>query len=241
AAREMIDLEAEILNIDHHHTIEPFGSVNWIFPEASATCEILFYLFKGLNIPITTNEANALFTGILTDTGRFRFSNTSSEALRICAELVEYGVNPGWVTENIYYNFPAEQMKALGVALQHLEFYSGGKIALMEIPWAFATDDTEGFVEYATSIEGVMLGALITQMGPGEWKVSLRSRVSLDVSKVAKFFGGGGHKKAAGFKYKGELERLKEELVSVLEKGLINMEIEGSTAWISFHPEDEGD
>lgn len=237
AAKQLIAPDAVILNIDHHYTSESYGNINLVDPEASATCEIIFSLFRRMGVDIGEKEAYALFTGIVTDTGRFRFSNTTATSLRICAELIDLGVNPGLVVERVYYEFPPDHMKALGVALQNLEFYDEGRIGVMQLPLAFVAEDTEGFVEYATSIQGVFVGILITQMGPGQWKVSLRSRSSIDVSQIAKEFGGGGHKKAAGFKFKGDVDALKERLITALEIYLQREMERGTIEWTVHHPE----
>lgn len=220
SAKKYISETARILNIDHHLTGDIVGSVNLINTEASATSEMLFDLFQALDIVITKDMAMALYTGILTDTGRFRFANTTSHAMHVAAELIAIGIDPGLLTENIYFNIPAAQMKSLAKALESLEIHGDGRICIIGLNGAETVNDTEGFVEYAASIQGVELAVFYSLMEPGMFKVSLRSRCDIDVSEIALKFGGGGHRKASGFRYRGDLPILKARLLDVLTKSL---------------------
>ncbi len=220
SANDLLAPNCQILNIDHHFTGDIYGNINLVNTDAAATSEILFDLFVALDIEITKKMAMALFTGILTDTGRFRFANTSSHAMHVAAELLTKGVDPGLLTENIYYNLPVSQAGAIAKALNSLEMHLGDRVSMIGLASSDKVTDTEGFVEYAASIKDVLLAAFYCELEPNLYKVSLRSRCDVDVSAVANGFGGGGHKKASGFRFRGDLTSLKAKLIGTLEKYL---------------------
>jgi phosphoesterase RecJ-like protein len=218
SAQQCIGPETRILNIDHHFSGQPYGHLNLVDVEAAATAEILYRLCVDLGLEIDQQIAYGLFVGILTDTGRFRFANTTSKALAICGELVKRGVDAGWTTENIYYNLPFELVQALARALASIELHFGGLVCLLSLDRSHFVADTEGFVEYASSIKGVALAAFVCEMEERLYKVSLRSRSPVDVSEVARQFGGGGHIKAAGFRFHGEKSQLAALLLAAFQR-----------------------
>ncbi len=216
SAQSCIGKETKVLNIDHHYTGPYYGDINHVDVEACATAEILYDLCNQLGLEINQQIAYGLYVGILADTGRFRFSNTSSRALKICGKLVSKGVDPGWITENVYYNQPFESVQALSIALSTLELHHNGLVCLISLDSSYSTNDTEGFVEHAASIKGVALAAFIREMSEGLLKVSLRSRCRVNVAEVAGKFGGGGHIKAAGFRFVGRKNDLVKKLLEEL-------------------------
>lgn len=218
SAQSCIGSKTTVLNIDHHLTAKNSGTINLIITSAAATAEILYDLCLHLNIEITEQIAYGLYVGILTDTGRFRFANTGPRAFEICGKLVAKGVNPGRVAENVYYNLPFEVIQALARVLLTLELHFGGLVCLISLDDGCIVSDTEGFVEYGSSIRGVAIAAFICEMEKQVYKVSLRSRSSVDVSEVASKFGGGGHLKAAGFRFQGR----KTDLIEALLQELMN-------------------
>ncbi|NQT35534.1 bifunctional oligoribonuclease/PAP phosphatase NrnA [bacterium] len=242
SARSCIGKGTKVLNIDHHYSGPCYGDINIITHEASATAEILYDLCEEFSIEITEQIAYGLFVGILTDTGRFRFSNTSSKALAICADLISKGVNPGWVTENVYYNLQFENVQALARALSTIECHLDGLICIVSLDREKDVNDTEGFVEYASSITGVALAAFIREIEDKVYKISLRSRCSVDVAEVAAKFGGGGHLKAAGFRYLGAKEDLIKNLVDELAWNITAHKITRGSKFIertALQPDDE--
>ncbi len=192
-----------IINIDHHRTNEFFGDYNYVDLKASATAEIIYYLIKVMNYDITLNVAKSLYTGIITDTGSFRYSNTTPRTFKIVSELMEYGINAWDIAEKIYENIPFKRIKLLSEALQTLYLTSNDKIAVMCInkeilkKYNATYEDTDGFVNYGRSIKGVELSIFIREEDEG-CKLSFRSKGNVDASNLAKFFGGGGHFNAAG-------------------------------------------
>jgi phosphoesterase RecJ-like protein len=220
SAQKCIEPNARILNIDHHFTGDYYGDLNVVDTIASATSEILHDLTLSMGLKITPEMAQALYVGILTDTGRFRFANTTPHAFQVCANLVALGVDSGSITEQVFYNMPIEQVQALAKTLASIEMLDDGRICLAGLMQEDAVADTEGFVEHAASIKEVLLAGFYCEVEPDLFKVSLRSRCEVDVSAIATSYGGGGHRKAAGFRFRGKLELLKARLEVSLRRAL---------------------
>ncbi len=212
-ANEYINDNTRILNIDHHFTGKFYGNINYIDVDASATAELIYDLCSILELDITPQIAYGIYVGIITDTGRFRFSNTNDRALQICGEMIERGVDPVKVTENLFFNMPIDVIRSLGWGLSNLSLYMGGVVSILHLDKEHNVSNTEGFVEYATSVEKVLIGIFICETKENEFKISIRSRCSVNVSEIAKKLGGGGHRKAAGFQFEGEYKDLKELLL----------------------------
>lgn len=238
AAQKCIGPDTKVLNIDHHFTGKYYGDINVIEVNASATAELLYQLCLDLDLNFTPQVAYGLYVGILTDTGRFRFTNTNAESLKICGDLVGRGVKPGWVNENVYYNFPFNMIKALAKTLSTIKLHCDGLVCLLQLDGTEFLDQSEGFVEYAASIQGVVLSAFVCEMKHGVFKVSLRSRCVVDVSEVARRFGGGGHRKAAGFRYIGGQNDLIDSLVNEFKREIDTNEIKPDSVQSEVPPEE---
>ena len=217
---ELLTDSPKILNIDHHATNDGFGEVSIVDSEASSVSEILFRMVNYAGIPLDPVLSTTLYTGIMTDTGRFRFSNTTSEVFQICAELITAGADPERITEQVYYNLPRVYMEALCKSLGSLRFYRRGSIAVMEYLEPEEIEDTEGFIDFATSVKDVEAAVFIRAMKDGRFKVSLRSKNYLDVRRIAENYGGGGHTHAAGFRFRGGFDELKHGLLKILDERL---------------------
>ena len=216
-----------ILNIDHHHDNTRFGTVNLVAPEASCTAEIVFRLAKELGAQITPPIADALYVGLVTDTGKFMYENTSAAAHRMAAELIEVGVEPHLVYRRLYEDLPFRRLLLLQRALASVERQDDGAITIAhlikddyETTGADETD-SEGIVDHMRSVEGTSVAVLVRELladdRQGKRKVSLRATDGrVDVSRIARELGGGGHPQAAGFTTAlpyGELvEKLREEV-----------------------------
>jgi bifunctional oligoribonuclease and PAP phosphatase NrnA len=199
-----------ILNIDHHHDNTRFGTVNLVCPVASCTAEIVWRLAKELGAEITHPIADALYTGLVTDTGRFMYENTTPEAHRMAAELIEAGVEPHQVYRRLYEDLPLRRLHLLQRALASVERHDDGTITIAHLTkgdyeetGALETD-SEGVVDHMRAVEGtavaVLVRELLSEERVGMRKVSLRATdTRVDVSRVAREFGGGGHPQAAGF------------------------------------------
>jgi bifunctional oligoribonuclease and PAP phosphatase NrnA len=199
-----------ILNIDHHHDNTRFGTVNLVCPSASCTAEIVWRLSKELGAEITPAIADALYVGLVTDTGRFMYENTSAEAHRMAAELIEAGVAPHLIYRQLYEELPFSRLQLLQRALASVERYDDGSITIAHLTKADYEEtgaletDSEGVVDHMRAVEGTRVAVLVRELlsddRDGMRKVSLRATDgSVDVSRVAREFGGGGHPQAAGF------------------------------------------
>lgn len=205
---------APILNIDHHISNEGFADYFYLDSQAAATGEIVFALLALLNKEMDLPTAEALYVAIATDCGFFRFSNTTPQTMRICADLLAAGVLPHKISEQMEQR-PLETVQALGRALGAVEFFADGRIGCMVLDHTFLTgcDSTEGFIDLVRTIEGMDMAVLIKEIEPNVCRVSMRAK-TIDVSRIAVSFGGGGHKKAAGCTIQAAADTAKELIVA---------------------------
>jgi phosphoesterase RecJ-like protein len=212
-----------ILVIDHHATSETIGDVRLIDSSAAATALIVFDLLKYAGFPVTKKIAEALFVAVSTDTGWFQFDNTDSRALKVCAELIDAGVNPSRMYRDLYQNFSPQRFKLMTAMLNTLELHLDGRLAVQHLTQAdfkragAKFSDTENLIDECRRISGVEAAALFVEQDDGRIKISLRSRGAIDVCKIAAKFGGGGHKMAAGAYLSGPIEKAKQ---------LVNQQVE---------------
>lgn len=226
SCRLLIAENAEIVNLDHHATNDRFGDVNIIDPEAAATVEMIFDWVEENNFPVHESLAACLYTGLLTDTGGFRYSNTSPKVLRQAAKLVETGIEAHKIADRALETVTMEQLNLLQSALSTLQKSDDGLIA-----WMFLSKEEmdrvadphaslDGIVNYARNIYGVDVGILYREEDDGTIKVSFRSREKVDVGQVAKSFGGGGHARAAGCSISGTPGEVHRRVLEAVQSGL---------------------
>jgi phosphoesterase RecJ-like protein len=201
---------ATLINIDHHHDNTRFGALNLVDPEASCTAEIVWCLMDGLGVTPSPEVAEALYVGLITDTGRFMYENTTPRAHRTAAALIEAGVDVPLVYRRLYENMPTGKLTLLGTALAAMQRHDEGELT---IAWLSAEDFraaeaedsySEGIIDLLRGLEGTKVAALVRELSGGErkgqHKVSLRATDDdVDVSVIARAQGGGGHRRAAGF------------------------------------------
>ena len=217
----------EIINIDHHKTNSGFGDLRLVNPHKSSTAEILYDLLLEVPVPIAYETAVNLYTAILTDTGAFCYSNTTASTLKIASELVATGVNPSEVAEEVYEKQSAARLRLLGLVLGKLEILDNGRIGSVLVlssmlEKAGATQDlTENMVNYPKSIRGVQVALLFREVSTNHYRISLRSCDGVDVSDIAKDFGGGGHPRASGCTIKGSLPEVKERVLDSIRGRLV--------------------
>ena len=211
------------LNVDHHHDNSRFGDVNLVVADASSTGEILRDLLRELDLDLTPDLAEALYTALVTDTGRFQYANTTPKALRLAAELVEAGADVHRVFQSVYESVQLAKLKLLARALERAQVYEGGGLVvsyLLKTDFAevgAAEPYSEGIIDFLRAVEGAEMAALIREPpAPGRpaRRVSLRSSSDeLDVSAIARASGdGGGHRQAAGFSSELEIPQIVEFL-----------------------------
>lgn len=203
-SKQLIPINA-VVNIDHHITAEEFGDYNIIVPKASSTAEIIYKYFKSNQIQIEPDSALCLYSGLMFDTGCFRFSNTTPETHRIAADLIDHGnFAPDEVYSKIYEHLPLGKIHLLGQTLRTLKLSDDGRIAWILITQEMlkytetTLDDVEGFVNQIQAIEGVEVAFCACELQDGNTKVSLRSEGKVDVASLAAEFKGGGHDRASG-------------------------------------------
>ncbi len=202
--------------IDHHETEKDFGDIRWIEPHAAATGLMVFRLIKGLGVAVTKEMAMNLYTALAIDTGTFRFSNVTSEVLRVAAELVDSGADPSAVAAGLYETWSGGRFRLLIEVLNSLEIRGGTAITVasrdMFMKTGTSGEDTENFANFPRMMNDIEVSAFFRETEDG-WKVSLRSRGSLNVAGIAARFGGGGHRNAAGYRAKGNIGAAKDALV----------------------------
>ncbi|ABR33386.1 MULTISPECIES: DHH family phosphoesterase [Clostridium] len=229
---DLSNYKGKIINIDHHISNEEYGFINYVDVSAAATCEISYLLAKELGIDfnnktdVEINIGNAVYTGIVTDTGSFRHSNVTKRTHKIVSELIELGVNNSKVHSNLFDNKPFEKVKLMGCVLSNIELALENKVAVLEIPKGMLEEfnlkntDTSDIISVGLGIKGVEVSMLLKEVEDGV-KGSLRSKNDVDVRKVAEVYGGGGHIKAAGVMQKGvDIETAKENLLKILKEEL---------------------
>jgi bifunctional oligoribonuclease and PAP phosphatase NrnA len=198
-----------VIDVDHHHDNTCFGGVNLIVADASSTAEIVRDLLRELGVPLTQRIAEALYVGLVTDTGRFQYTNTTPKALRLAAELVEAGADVHGIFRQVYERVQFAKLKLLARALERARLFEGGRLVVSYLLKEDFTDVgaeepySEGIIDYLRAVEGSEMVALIRESprddGPTK-RISLRSsHDEVDVSAIARKQGGGGHRQAAGF------------------------------------------
>jgi len=214
------------INIDHHPTNTYFAEMNYICENASATGEIIFQLIKAMDIKFDVDIALCLYTAILTDTGGFKYSNTTSLTHLIVSQLVSYGIDISAVSFRIFDSISENKLKLIGSAINTIELFENGKIALITITKKMIADsgaieeETEGIVDYARNISGVEVAAFVKEKFDNEVKVSLRSNSYIDVSQIVNKYSGGGHKRAAGCTLNTSLLETKKIILNDLIKAV---------------------
>jgi len=193
-----------LINIDHHYSNDHYGDVNLVDPGACSTGEIVFHLIKALGVPLDKGIAESVYTSLATDTGGFRYSNTTPQVLRAAAELMEAGADGAKISEKIFSGVSPEALEMVRVALASVETHENGRIGAIqlshrELVASGATDeDSENLVNFVRKMEGVQIAVFLKERPDGQIKISLRSKTDANVALVAKSFGGGGHSYAAG-------------------------------------------
>jgi phosphoesterase RecJ-like protein len=210
-----------VLNIDHHHDNTCFGDVNLVVGHASCTAEILWDLAKDLRVEITPEIAEALYVALVTDTGKFMFENTTPKAHEMAAEMIEAGVQPQESHRRLYEGLPFARLQLLARALNAVQRFDGGQLTLTHITRedfshsSAVESDSEGIVDHLRQVEATVVAALVRELldVDGRRKVSLRATDKrVDVSIIARGFGGGGHRQAAGFTTDVPMDELIERL-----------------------------
>ncbi|NIM10581.1 MAG: hypothetical protein GTO45_01195 [Candidatus Aminicenantes bacterium] len=215
------------INIDHHATSALCCDLNWVIPDASAAGELIYELALELGIQLTRDIGFNLFAAISSDTGSFKYSNTSARALRIAAQLVKKcHFTPVEVSDVLFYSNHIEKVRMIQRVLSTLELHLNQKVAMIDFRREFLRRlalkdiETEDVISIARSIRGVEVTLFFKEIGDNYYRISIRSRGEVSSQEVAKVFKGGGHTHAAGFFYRGNIEAAKLEILDVIREQL---------------------
>ncbi len=214
------------INIDHHPGNTGYGQINWFDPSAAACAEMVFDVVVALRVPLSLEVATHVYIAILTDTGSFHFSNLSPRTFEICKELLEAGVDPVRIARQVYDSASLGRLKLCGAILTGLEVDDSGQIAVLYLDHAMARaagatyDDTEGVINQPLTVKELQAVVFFKQSAGDEYRVSLRSKGDVDIGAVAKEFGGGGHKNAAGCTVAGHIDQLRQIFVAKVARAI---------------------
>lgn len=221
---EKIGRIKDLINIDHHYSNGGFCALRMLDVEASSTGEMLFRLMQEMQVKLTKNICTNLYAAILTDTGGFRYSNTRPDTLWAAGKLVENGADPQWISENIYESDPPEKLKLLAKVMESLSIDLKRKVCSLVVTkddlqeTGASMEHTDGFVDLPRSIRGVEIAMLYSQIDEKLFKLSLRSKGKVNVERIARMFGGGGHLNAAACQIEGCISSVKAQVTEALEK-----------------------
>ena len=212
-----------VVNVDHHGGNTRFGDVNWVEPEASSAGEMILRLIRTMDLPISRDVAANLYAAILTDTGGFRYGNTTAASLRAAADLVDAGAVPEAIAQGFSARRVVGEWRLLGGVLAGMEISSDGRVAWIEVTAAacrragVGMGVAEDFIQYPRDVAGVRIAVAFKELSDDETRVSFRSSGSLDVAALAGTFGGGGHRNAAGCTVRGGLAAAKAAILAAAE------------------------
>lgn len=218
-----------VINIDHHISNANFGEVNWVEPEASSASEMIYRLYKDLKYPLDKSMSLLLYTGILMDSGSFRYTNTSAYTHYIAADLLKYGLDAAGIYNKLYSNIPYEDMRLLVRVVSGMRRSLSGKIIWFEAGRGILKkkadfDLGENILSFGRTIKDAEVVLLFKEIfgEKNEVRVNLRSQGRVDVNRIAGFFGGGGHKTAAGCTVKGSLQEVEKKVLSKIKELYVN-------------------
>ncbi len=218
--------QAKLINIDHHETNPGFGEINYVQPDATSTAELVHEIIRKTGYRLSTNVGKCLYTGLVTDTGGFRFAGVNSRTLRVGAEMLAAGFDSYDIIRPLYEEYPIRRIYLERLVLERLEILLDGRLVMSTI---YSEDfeklgadmsETENLVNRLRESKGVLAGILFTTMPNNVIRVSFRSKDSLNVSAIAKPLGGGGHSHAAGLRSTLPLQELKEKIVQAVAQAL---------------------
>lgn len=224
-SKELLNSNTVTINIDHHVSNTLYAKMNYVDTNAASSAEIIYQLIKLLGAELDEDISTCLYTSIVTDTGGFMYESTTSITHEIAGDLINNGAKIKEVSERVFHNMKYSKAKLIGRVLSNLVLYNNGKIAYMEIlKEDFKITETniadiENIINYGRDINGVEVAVLLVEKDD-EIKVSFRSKNKIDVNKIARFFGGGGHLRASGCTIKKSLSEVKKQVLDVILKEL---------------------
>lgn len=215
-----------VVNIDHHPDNAGYGYINWFDASAAACGEMVFTLVEALGVPLTETIATHVYLAILTDTGSFHFSSISPRTFDICRQTLEAGVDPVAVARNVYDSNNLGRLRLFGAVLSAMRLSESGRVAIVYVDHEMAQEaggtyeDTEGLINLPLTVREIQAVVFFKQVDTAEYRVSMRSKGDIDIGAIAKTFGGGGHKNAAGCTVTGAIEPLQGMFVAAIERAI---------------------
>lgn len=224
---DLLKLAKTSINIDHHVSNDLWAEHNYVNANAAASAQIIFALLLLLNVRLDSQTASLLYAGLLDDTGRFSFSNTSETALQTAAKLVASGAQVSEITSALYFSVPERVLRLRAVALSEIKLICDDKVAFLIVSnetmelCQVTSEDCEGLIDEVRSLNGTVAAIFMRQIEGDKWKLSLRSKVdALNVSNVAAEFGGGGHVAASGCTILGSEEEVEAKITAALNRAI---------------------
>lgn len=219
---EILPGKDHLIKIDHHPCEDVMGIIDWVDVDASSTTVMVHEVVEASGISIDLSMAEAIFSGIVYDTGRFSFSNTTARDLYVCSKMIMIGAKPSDITNRIFFENSFSALKTIGKGLYSLENYLDGSVNLIYLAYEDIQDNDQNEIEelanYSVAIRGGKVGLFIREIEKGFHKVSFRSHSNIDVNQVAKAFDGGGHARAAGCRIDGKKEDIIPKIIAEIKK-----------------------
>ncbi len=217
-----------VMNIDHHPGNTRYGAVNWVDESAAACGEMAFTLIEALGAPLTKDVATHVYLAVLTDTGSFHFSHLSPRTYEIARRCVEAGADPQWIARTHYDSNSLARVRIFGAVMNGMVIVDEGRVALLSITrqtmtdLAGTNDDLEGLINFPLTVKDIEAVAFFKEIGDQDWRVSLRSKGSVDIGAIARAHGGGGHTNAAGCSARGRIDDINKQFGQLLAEAIRN-------------------
>jgi phosphoesterase RecJ-like protein len=217
-----------VINIDHHPGNTGYGTINWVDESAAACGEMAFTLIEALGAPLTKEVATHVYLAVLTDTGSFHFSHLTPRTYEIARRCVAAGADPQWIARTHYDSNSLARVRIFGAVMNGMMIVDEGRVALLSITRQTMTDlsgtsdDLEGLINFPLTVKDIEAVAFFKEIGDNDWRVSLRSKGSVDVGAIARWQGGGGHTNAAGCSAKGPLDDVNRQFGQLLTEAIRN-------------------
>ena len=217
-----------VLNIDHHPGNTGYGAINWVDESAAACGEMAFTLIEALGAPLTEDVATHIYLAVLTDTGSFHFSHLTPRTYEIAKRCVEAGADPAWIARTHYDSNTLARVRIFGAVMNGMVIVDEGRIALLSVTrrtmadLGGTNDDLEGLINFPLTVKDIEAVAFFKEIGDNDWRVSLRSKGTVDVGAIARWQGGGGHTNAAGCSAAGTLDDVNRQFGQLLSEAIRN-------------------
>jgi len=220
----LLPAKSQTVKIDHHPVEDDFAILNLVYESASSATQLVYDVIEEAGVNLDLAMAEAIYTGIVYDTGRFSFSNTTARDLLICSKMIDLGVDPAKLTSRIFFESSFESIRTIGKGLASMENYLDGLVNVIYLDHSTMRQNHQGEIEelanYSVGIRGGIVGVFIRELRPRFHKISLRAKEDVDVNRIARAFDGGGHKRAAGCRIEGTKKQVIKKLLAEIKKQL---------------------